>query len=152
MKRLIKKANKILLKDILSPESIKAYGYNTDYGNREFAISYINGYIYDGETHKDTVEEYLNSNDGDADDYLNRDEGFVTNEEQQDIDIPMAFASYVKGIDNKDYIAIYPESLFDTDIDDFVSELKNKYPNAIICIDNNDRYIDQPNNIGLDII
>lgn len=152
MKRLIKRAEKIYLKDILNPNDIETYGYNTDYGNRKFAISFINGNIYSGETHKDTVEEYLNSNDGNADDYLNRDEGFVTTEEQEDIDVPMAFASYISGIDNKDYIAIYPESLFNVDMNDFISVLKKKYPTAIICEDTNDRYMCQLDNIYLNTI
>lgn len=138
--RLIKKASKIYLKDILDPNSIKIYGENTDYGNRDFAISYINGKLYDGETHKDTVTQYLNDKNQDPDEYLNYEEGFVTPDEQDNIDNPMGFASYVKGIDSKDYIAIYPDSLFNLSIDMFVSALKNKYSTAIICEDNSDRY------------
>jgi hypothetical protein len=138
--RLIKKASKIYLKDILDFNSIKIYGENTDYGNRDFAISYINGKLYDGETHKDTVTEYLNNKNQDPDEYLNYEEGFVTSDEQDNIDTPMGFASYVKGIDSKDYIAIYPDSLFNLSMDMFVSALQSKYSNAIICEDNNDRY------------
>jgi len=152
MKRLLKISNKVYLKDILYPNVIKTYGYNTDYGNRDFAVSYIDGELYEGDAHKDTVEEYLTAHDDDADSYLDFEQGFVTSEEQESIDIPMAFASHISGRDNKEYIAIYPETLFNVSMDKFILSLKNEYSNAILCIDNNERGMQQSSNIGLDII
>lgn len=143
VKRLVKKAEKINLKDILDDESIEFYGLNTDYGNRSFAISYLDGQIYEGDVHKDIVEEFLNNNNMDADEYLNYSEGFVTNDEQDEIDIPMAFGSYIKGKDGKDYVAIYPGSLYYVGMNEIADIMRKKYPNAIICIDDNDRYMQE---------
>lgn len=136
----LKVAKIIYLKDILSEDDINSYGYNTDYGNRSFAISYINGQLFEGNVHKDTIEEYLENNNLDPKELLNYSEGFVTEDEQEDIDIPTAFASYINGIDGNHYIAIYPDSLYNVGLDDVENSLKQKYPNAIICLDNNDRY------------
>lgn len=113
--------------------------FNTDYDNREFAISYINGKIYDGDVHKDTIEQYLSDRNLDID-VINNSEGFVTEKEQEGFNLPMAFASYVRGRDGNDYIAIYPQSLFNITIEQFISAISQKYPNAIICVDDNDRY------------
>lgn len=148
VKRLKNKlAKKIYLKDIISEDNLDSYGYNTDYGNRTFAISYINGKLFEGDVHKDTIEEYLQNNNYDPNEILNYSDGFVTENEQSEMDLPTAFASYIKGIDGNDYIAIYPGSLYNVGLDDVESSLKSKYPNAIICLDNNDRYAysDDPN-------
>ena len=138
-KKIIKKANKINLKDILKPEDIEFYGLNTDYGNRDFAIAYINGELLEGQVHKDLVEEYIN-NYGMDEDIIDHGEGYVTEEELDDLDLPCGFASYIKGIDGNDYIAIYPGTMYGYDMYDFKDELSKKYPNAIICADDNDRY------------
>lgn len=143
LKKIIKKSEKINLKDILSDENIEWYGLNTDYGNRDFAITYLDGKLYEGDVHKDTVEEYLNENNMDPDIYLNYSEGFVTNDEQDDIDLPMGFASYIKGKDGKDYVTIYPGSVYYIGTNEFAEILQKKYPNAIICVDDNDRYTQQ---------
>lgn len=140
IRRLVKKSETINLKNILNDKDIEYYGLNTDYGNRSFAITYLDGRIYEGDTHKDTVEEYLDNNNMDAKEYLNYSEGFVTNEEQDDIDLPMGFASYIKGKDGKDYIAIYPDSIYYIGLNEFADILKKKYTNAIVCVDYNDRY------------
>lgn len=130
---------KIYLKDILQSENIKKYGYNTDFNNRAFAISYIDGELFEGDTHKDTVSSYLEEHNMNLE-YIDKTQGFVTKEELEDIDLSMAFASYIKGIDNKDYIAIYTETLFYVSMDILIMELEKKYPKAIICYDSNDRY------------
>jgi NDP-sugar pyrophosphorylase family protein len=139
MKRLIRKAQQIYLKDILDPKNIDDYGYSTDYGNRDFAIIYIDGELFENETHKDALEEYLEKNKLDPD-ILNKQEGYVTWEEQEDLNLPTGIASYIKGIDEKDYIVIYPDSMFNLDYSEFVSALQKKYSNAIICKDENNRY------------
>ncbi len=139
MKRLIRKASIVYLKDIIDENDLNTYGYCTDYGNRDKAIMYIDGEIYEDVTHKDALENYLNGNELDED-ILDSSEGFVTEQEQSDLDLPMGIASYIKGTDGNDYIAIYPDSLFNLDIDKFISDLRKEYHNAIICIDNNDRY------------
>ena len=137
MKRLIR-ANKIYLKDIIDPEKLNVNGYNTDYGNRKSAIMYIDGQIFEDVTHKDILEDYLNSNN--LNEILDSSQGYVTTEEQYDLDLPMGIASYINGIDGNNYIVIYPDSLFNLDINDFKNKLQKEYQNAIICIDNNDRY------------
>lgn len=142
MKRLLrtinKQAEKVYLVDILDKNEAKINGYNTDYGNRAFAISILDGRVYKNSTHKDCVEEFLNDTSSDVE--LNYQEGFVTPEEQDDVDVPMGFASYINGIDGKDYIAIYPQSLYNMSMDDCINTLRKQYPSAIICEDNNDRY------------
>lgn len=153
IKRLKRKAsNKILLTDILSKDDIESNGYNTDYGNRSFAISYINGQIYEGDVHKDTVEEYLYDNNLNPEELIDYSSGFVTSDEQEDINLPMACASYIKGIDNNDYICIYPDSLYNVDLDKLKDILKIKYPSAIVCLDNNDRYDEGNENAYIEII
>ena len=141
IKRLKNKiATNIYLKDIIFEDNLNWNGYNTDYGNRAFAISYINGKVFEGDVHKDTIEEYLHDNDYDPYDILDYSEGFVTEDEQAEMNIPTAFASYIKGIDGNDYIAIYPDSLYNVGLDDVENALRSKYPNAILCLDHNDRY------------
>lgn len=131
---------KVYLNDILSPENIEAYGLNTDYGNRDFAIAFIENKIYTGDTHKDLVDEYINSNDKELSEYIDHSEGYVTHEEQDNLDLAMGFASYIKGIDGNDYIAVYPDSTYIIGVNEFCQYLKEEFPNAIICLDNNDRY------------
>lgn len=151
MKRLIRRSEKVYLKDILNPNNANSYGYNTDYDNREKALIYIDGEIFENATHKDALEEYLENNKLDPD-ILNNQEGYVTWEEQEDLNLPTGIASYIKGIDGKDYIAIYPDSMFNLDYDEFISVLKKKYPNAIICKDENDRYSTQDNSTYIETI
>lgn len=133
MKKLIKKCEKIYIKDILTKEQIDMFGINTDYGNRDLAISYINGELYEGDTHKDTLQEYLNNNKMNVE--LDHSEGFVQYYEQEDVNLPMGFASLINGTDGKTYIAIYNETLFNITLNDFVNVLKIKYPKAILCTD-----------------
>lgn len=137
-KRLKKLCEKIYLKDILSPKGIEYYGENTDYGNRDFAIAYIDGNIYEGDVHKDIIDKYIQDNDLDVE--LNHSEGFVQDYEQEELGESTAFASYIKGIDGNNYIAIYPDSVFGVNINDFIKKLESKYNNVIICYDNNNRY------------
>lgn len=136
--KLKKIAQRIYLTDILSEDSIDIYGVNTDYGNRDLAIAYIDGEIFEGDVHKDIVSDYINNNDLDVE--LNFEEGFVTEDEQDDLGERTAFASLINGKDGNVYIAIYPDSVFFVSMDEVVSALKSKYPGAIICVDNNDRY------------
>lgn len=130
---------KIYLRDIINPDNIEKNGYNTDYGNRKSAISYIDGGLFEGETHKDTVVSYLEECNMDTE-CIDHTQGSVTIEEQEDIELSMAFGSFIQGTDNNDYVVIYPNSLFYVSMDILIMELKNKYPKAIICYDNNDRY------------
>lgn len=136
MKRLKKLSEKIYLKEILNPQEAETYGWNTDYGMRDFAISYIDGQLFEGDVHKDMLEHFIQNNDLNED-IIDYGEGFVTEQEQEDLDLPCAFASYIKGMDGQDYIAIYEQTVYGLDIYDFKDILKNKYPNAIICIDQN---------------
>jgi hypothetical protein len=43
---------------------------------------------------------------------------------------------------NKDYIAIYPQTLFDMSMEEMINSLMKKYPSVTICVDENDRYFD----------
>lgn len=147
---LIKKSNnKINLKDILKPENIDSYGLNTDYGNRDFAIAYIEDKLYVGDTHKDIVYDYLNTNNKELTKYVDFSEGYVTGDEQDNIDLAMGFASYIHGIDNNDYIAVYPDSTYIIGVNEFCDYLKKEYPNAIICIDNNERHMYSPDELDV---
>lgn len=133
---------KIYLNDILDDKTTKIYGLNTDFGNRDCAITCINGNILKGSCHKDTLEEYLEN----PDEYLDYSEGFVTKEEQEDINQKMFFASEITSKDKvSKYIVLYPSSVFIYDIDEVLDILSNNFKNYIICIDDNDRLIDHNN-------
>ena len=131
--------SKIYLKDIIHQEHIERNGYTTDYGNRKSAISYIDGGLFEGETHQDTVVSYLEEHNMDTG-CIDKTHGFISEEEQEDMELSMAFASFIEGSDNKNYIAIYPNSLFYVSMDTLIMELKEKYPKVILCYDHNDRY------------
>ena len=130
--------NRIYLRDILKEETTNIYGYNTDYGNRDYAVTCIKGNILKGNCHKDTLEEYLES----PDEYLDYSEGFVTEQEQEDINERMFFASVLTHKDeNSKYIVVYESSIFKYDIDEVISILSKNFKDHIVCIDNTDRTI-----------
>jgi hypothetical protein len=148
MKRLIKKSEKIYLKDIIDSNQLESNGYNTDYENRESALTYINGEIYEDEVHSDAVQRYYDEQE--IDKYVPG--GFVDQSIQKDINLPCGFASLIIGEDSKTYIVIYPQTLYNLDLNTFKSALLKQYPNALICKDENDRYIEHDDDIYIETI
>ena len=131
----IKFANKIKLIDILDPDNVEDYGVNTDYGNRKSAIVYLNGQVVEGEIHREILEKMTENIKGNS--------GFVENNELAEIDLPIALASKIDGIDGKEYISIYTDSITKTTLNEVKDAIKIKFPKAIICKEDDRYYSDE---------
>ena len=133
MKRLIRKiAEKIKLVDILSPDSIEDFGINTDYGNRASAIVFLNGEVVEGEIHREILSEMVNNIEGNS--------GFLDESELKEVNLPIALASKLIGIDGKVYISIYTDSVINTTLNEVKNAISSKFPGAVICKEDN-RYL-----------
>lgn len=127
----LKVANKIKLIDILDPDTMNDFGVNTDYGNRASAVVFLDGQVAEGEIHKEILAQLV--------DQINSGSGFIEKQELQSLNLPIALASKIIGIDGNTYISIYTDSVTNTILDEVKDAMKNKFPNAIICKED-DRY------------
>lgn len=132
----LKFANKIKLVDILDPNNVEDYGVNTDYGNRESAIVYLNGQVVEGEIHREILEKMTENIKGNS--------GFIENNELTEVNLPIALASKINGIDGNIYISIYTDSITRTTLNEVKDAIKAKFPDAIVCKEN-DRYYNDEN-------
>lgn len=113
MKRLIRHSENIFLKDIMNP--INNNQYSTDFDGRDFALVMYDDLIFSGDTHSNIINQQMSD--------LNLNEGYY------------CMGSYIKGIDGNDYIALYPHTCTNIDINTAAEIFKEYYPNAIICED-----------------
>ena len=137
MKRLIRKiAEKIKLVDILSPDSIEDFGINTDYGNRASAIVFLDGEVVEGEIHREILSEMVDNIEGNG--------GFLDERELKEVNLPIALASKLIGVDGKVYISIYTDSVINTTLNEVKNAISSKFPGAVICKED-DRYLNNEN-------
>ena len=137
MKRLIRKiAEKIKLVDILDPDNIDDFGINTDYGNRTSAIIFLNGEVVEGDIHREILSKMVDNIEGNS--------GFLDENELKEVDLPIALASKIIGIDGKTYISIYTDSVINTTLNEVKNAISSKFPGAVICKED-DRYSNNEN-------
>ena len=94
--------------------------------SRKFAITYIDGKIYEGDTHAECINKYLKDNNlpikkENVYFRFDIDENINTNEHS----LGFAYMS------NNDNIYIYKDQLINLSLDTFINELKNNYNNNI---------------------
>ena len=125
MKRLKKIANDIIyLKDIIDPITIHLLSgdteeYLVDQQNRDFAIVLYDGNIYEGPTHESAISN------------IDIDESK-----------PCCFANHITGKDGKEYVILY-QYMDNISKEEAIPFFKERYPNAIICIE--DELLDDDN-------
>ena len=93
---------------------------------REYAIAYIDGVLYKGDTHANIVRDYIDTNYPEYS-YLDDDEIF-----QCSLNPTMFMGSVLKGIDNNQYIVFYKDGS-NTSVKEILNIIKTDYPNSILC-------------------
>lgn len=118
MKRLIKKAEKILIKDILNPlDKIKNMVYDINItANRDKAIVIYNGEVFEAHIHEEALRN-------------------ATQKHGSKSSMPLAFGCILSDIYSQEYIVLFPDMLENMKSNEAIDILKNNYPNAIICTD-----------------
>lgn len=130
----------IYLEDILSRDKVDRWGLNTDYGVRDYAFMYIDNNLYKGSVHKDILEEYIQNNSLNMS--IDKTNGYITEEEKEDLDLPLVIGSVLTDKNNQKYVIIYDTCFYGWSIDSIISQIKEDFKNHIICIDPLDRRIE----------
>lgn len=104
-----------------------------DVYDRDAAILYIDGKIYEGQTHAKAIQQYLLETNGKKLSGDLRYRSIVYYNLANEQNLPLAFAHRVES-----EIFIEPESLENIDIDTVANALKSRYPNYNIYEDNED--------------
>lgn len=111
-----------------------------DVENRDKALVYINGEIYECEVHNQGVQEYLNKNNIDVNVTEEDEDGFAFREDYEDkgaIDSKdeIAFAHYVEQNGHLPEAVYLETDTLQADLNKVLEALKNKYPGLHILDD-----------------